>query len=67
MKPFPHRLALTPDGEIEATAPNPDSPRVPHRVVISRRAPGNLITANVAEGSDVFRYLIRAARQHIAP
>lgn len=64
---IPHRLAVMPDGTIEATTPNPDSPRVPFRVVIERRAPGNVIESNVREGTDTFRHLVKAARQHIAP
>lgn len=62
-----HRLAITADGNgIEATAFNPDYPRVPYRVVIERRAPGNLIEANIPEGSKVFRYLIKVAREQVA-
>lgn len=64
---IPHHLAVTPDGTIEATAFNPNAPRVPHRVVIERRAPGNVISSNVPEGSDIFRQLVRAARQHVSP
>lgn len=64
---IPHRLAITPDGMIEATAPNPNAPRFPFRVVIDRRAPGNVIESNVPEDSDVFRQLVKAARQHVAP
>lgn len=61
------RLALTPDGAIEATTPNPNYPRDPWRVVIDRRAPGRVIENNTPQGSDVFRWLVRAARQHVAP
>jgi hypothetical protein len=67
MDMIPHRLAITPDGRIEATAFNPNSPRFPFRVVIERRSPGNVIEANVPEGSDTFHILVKAARQHCSP
>jgi len=64
---IPYRIAVTPDGTIEATAFNPNAPRFPFRVVIERRAPGNVIESNVPEGSDIFRILVKAARQYVAP
>lgn len=61
------RVAVTLDGEIEATTPNANNPRAPHRVVVDRRAPGRVLAKNVATGSDLFRWLVRAAREHVAP
>lgn len=53
------RLAATVDGDIEAAA------GATHRMVIDRRT-GDVLQSNVAEGTDMFRWLVRAAREHVS-
>jgi hypothetical protein len=53
------RCAATPDGDIEACA------GATHRLVVDRRT-GAVLQSNVSEGTDMFCWLVRAARQHVA-
>jgi hypothetical protein len=57
------RTALTADGDIEAAFVRPGGGIV-CRVVVDRRT-GDLLDASVQQGSDEFRWLIRAARKHV--
>lgn len=54
------RCAWTKDGNIEATA------GATHRLVVDTRT-GNVLESNVAEGTDMFRWLVTAARKHTGP
>jgi hypothetical protein len=57
----PHiRVALTADGHIEAAA------GATHRLVIDERT-GDVLSTNVSEGTDLFRWLVIAARAHKTP
>ena len=50
------RVATTPEGNIEATT------GATHRLVVDRRN-GAVTESNVREGTDLFRWLVRAARK----
>lgn len=52
------RCAWTKDGDIEATA------GATHRLVVDSRT-GAVKESNVSEGTDMFRWLVRAAREHV--
>jgi len=59
------RCAFTLAGNIEATSFDRDHPRDPWRLVIDPRT-GHVLDANVAIGTDMFRWLVTEARQHVA-
>lgn len=56
------RCALTCNGDIEAAMWSS-----PHLNLVIDRRTGAVIKANVKEGSDEFRWLVRAARKHLIP
>lgn len=57
------RVSLTADGDIEAALWPPQAYGY-DRVLIDRRT-GDLIESNTKEGTNIRRWLLRAARQHI--
>lgn len=60
----PHiRCATMPNGDIEATSFNRDFPTVPYRMVCAKLG-GEVLEANVKLGTDMYRWLAHAARQH---
>lgn len=57
------RVATTADGNIEAAAYQL-GPRIRH-VIVNRRT-GELKSTTVDEGTNLFRWLIHAAREHVS-
>lgn len=57
------RCATTREGQIEAVF---HSLGRANRMVVDRRT-GEVLEANVIEGTDAFRWLVNAAREHVAP
>lgn len=53
------RCAWTLDGEIEAV-------HGPHRLVVDSRTGRVVLGNNVKEGTDMFRWLVKEARRHVA-
>lgn len=60
MKPYV-RCATTPDGEIEAVIVG-----APQFKMIVDRVSGAVIRSSAHEGTDEFRWMVRAAREHVA-
>lgn len=63
---FPIRLTMSDKG-IEAAAHNTNNWRCPFILIVDIHAPGNVLETNVKEGTNEFRWLVKAARKHVRP
>ncbi len=56
---------LAEDGNIFAATMEPSPSQSPYRVVVDKRT-GDVISATMKEGTDLYRWLVKAARQHVS-